>query len=151
MVNFFSCSNVVAMIPRALLKSTAELQSHAVELFSGFTLSSNFDQRFLSKRKKQDGRRSEVDNCGGNRRWKGLISWNVFGTLFSDDDSNYKHCIFPQDFTFKAHLLSSFQSVKAILDLGVDANSCSPEGFRPICIAAFWGYNSIVRLLLNRG
>jgi len=41
--------------------------------------------------------------------------------------------------------------VKAILDRGVDANSCSPEGFRPICIAAFWGYNSIVQLLLNRG
>ncbi|XP_020629069.1 ankyrin repeat and SOCS box protein 3-like isoform X1 [Orbicella faveolata] len=43
------------------------------------------------------------------------------------------------------------KSVKAILDRGVDANSCSPEGFRPICIAAFWGYNTIVQLLLNRG
>lgn len=41
--------------------------------------------------------------------------------------------------------------VKAILDQGVDANSFSPEGFRPLCIAAFWGYSGIVQLLLDRG
>jgi len=38
-----------------------------------------------------------------------------------------------------------------MLDRGVDVNSYSPEGFRPICIAAFWAYNNIVQLLLDRG
>ena len=44
-----------------------------------------------------------------------------------------------------------FQAVKTIIDRGVDVNSYSPEGFRPLCIAAFWAYNDIVQLLLDRG
>ena len=44
-----------------------------------------------------------------------------------------------------------FQAVKTIIDHGVDVNSYSPEGFRPLCIAAFWAYNDIVQLLLDRG
>ena len=44
-----------------------------------------------------------------------------------------------------------FQAVKTIIDRGVDVNSYSPEGFRPLCIAAFWAYNDIVQLLLDWG
>lgn len=44
-----------------------------------------------------------------------------------------------------------FQAVKTIIDRGVDVNSYSQEGFRPLCIAAFWAYNDIVQLLLDRG
>ena len=44
-----------------------------------------------------------------------------------------------------------FQAVKTIIDRGVDVNWYSPEGFRPLCIAAFWAYNDIVQLLLDRG
>lgn len=44
-----------------------------------------------------------------------------------------------------------FKAVTDILDRGVSVNSFSPEGFRPICIAAFWAYNNIVQLLLARG
>lgn len=44
-----------------------------------------------------------------------------------------------------------FQAVKTIIARGVDVNSYSPEGFRPLCIAAFWAYNDIVQLLLDRG
>ena len=94
---------------------------------------------------------TELGNCGGNRRRKGLICSNSLDALSSDDESNYKHGIFSQAFNFEVFLFLSSQSVKAILDRGVDANSCSPEGFRPICIAAFWGYNGIVQLLMNRG
>lgn len=137
------------LLRRALQKGPSEFRGKSVQqvhpqeviLISGFS----------QKRKKQDGGRSELNNCGGNRRRKGLICPNSFGTLSGGGESSCKHCIFSQDFNFKARLLLPFQSVKAILDRGVDANSCSPEGFRPICIAAFWGYNGIVQLLLNRG
>ena len=43
------------------------------------------------------------------------------------------------------------QAVKDLLDQGVCVDSCSPEGFRPLCIAAFWAYNNIVQQLLDRG
>ena len=43
------------------------------------------------------------------------------------------------------------QAVKDLLDQGVCVDSFSPEGFRPLCIAAFWAYNNIVQQLLDRG
>ncbi|XP_015762625.1 PREDICTED: ankyrin repeat, SAM and basic leucine zipper domain-containing protein 1-like [Acropora digitifera] len=44
-----------------------------------------------------------------------------------------------------------WKAVKDLLDQGVCVDSCSPEGFRPLCIAAFWAYNNIVQQLLDRG
>ncbi|XP_031564924.1 receptor-interacting serine/threonine-protein kinase 4-like [Actinia tenebrosa] len=41
--------------------------------------------------------------------------------------------------------------IKSLLDSGANPNSYSAQGFRPACIAAFWGYSSIVRLLLDSG
>ena len=33
----------------------------------------------------------------------------------------------------------------------VDVNERSTEGFAPLCIAAFWGYAEIVKMLLEHG
>ena len=83
-VNFFNCSNVLAMInckkhwktlqsdgpSESRGKSGQQVHPQEVILISGFS----------QKRKKQDGGRSELDNCGGYRRRKGLICPNFFGT-----------------------------------------------------------------------
>ena len=36
-------------------------------------------------------------------------------------------------------------------DGGLDVNKRSSQGFAPLCIAAFWGYSDIVKLLLGHG
>ena len=72
-VNFFNCSRVEAMIPRSLQRAHCKLTVLQSVRPAGSPTRSNFDQRFSSKRKKQDGGRSELDKCGGNRRRKGLI------------------------------------------------------------------------------
>ena len=63
-------------------KSVQQVHPQEVILISGFS----------QKRKKQDGGRSELDNCGGNRRRKGLISScpNSFGALSIGDESKAK-------------------------------------------------------------
>ena len=44
-----------------------------------------------------------------------------------------------------------YQLVKLLVEKGADMNGYSAEGFRPLCIAAFWGYSNIVQFLLNHG
>ncbi len=34
---------------------------------------------------------------------------------------------------------------------GADVNQCSSEGFYPLCVAAFWGYADVVKVLLGGG
>lgn len=45
------------------------------------------------------------------------------------------------------------QAVEKILKSAekVDVNERSTEGFAPLCIAAFWGYAEIVKMLLEHG
>lgn len=43
------------------------------------------------------------------------------------------------------------QEVEALLNRGSEINQKSSDGFAPLCIAAFWGYADIVKLLLERG
>ena len=49
---------------------------------------------------------------------------------------------------FSMHVL---QLVKSLVEKGEDMNGYSAEGFRPLCIAAFWGYSNVVQLLLKHG
>ncbi|CAL1532776.1 unnamed protein product [Lymnaea stagnalis] len=44
-----------------------------------------------------------------------------------------------------------FHTVKNLLDSGADPNIRSPEGMTPLAIAAFWGYDSIVQILIDMG
>ena len=37
-----------------------------------------------------------------------------------------------------------------LLREGVNPDTKSPEGFSPLCIAAFWGYTDIMKLLLEK-
>ncbi|XP_064397744.1 ankyrin repeat and SOCS box protein 3-like [Halichondria panicea] len=43
------------------------------------------------------------------------------------------------------------KEVAALLEGGVDPDQRSSDGFAPLCIAAFWGYADMVKLLLNKG
>ena len=51
------------------------------------------------------------------------------------------------------HVFSINQAVEKLLKSTekVDVNERSSEGFAPLCIAAFWGYAEIVKLLLENG
>ena len=64
--------------------------------------------------------------------------------------SGYKHNSLYTDSPLIEY--SHSQEVAGILDKGgVDVNQRSSDGFAPLCVAAFWGYAEIVKLLLERG
>lgn len=45
--------------------------------------------------------------------------------------------------------LEFVQLVEQLIKSGADVNQRSSDGFVPLCIAAFWGYAEIVKLLLD--
>ncbi|BFZ25205.1 hypothetical protein BsWGS_28244 [Bradybaena similaris] len=44
-----------------------------------------------------------------------------------------------------------FSTVKLLLESGVDANTRTRDGMTPLAVSAFWGYDTIVQLLLQYG
>lgn len=135
------------------LQKENRMPSHAAEAVSGCThgVRQWFWSAVFLKRKRNKmadgGLLTRAAATGDLKVWclKTLLS------LCLEMKLTFRNSLCDIDFQCKTDLSISFQSVKDILDRGVDVNSFSPEGFRPICIAAFWAYNNIVQLLLDRG
>lgn len=47
--------------------------------------------------------------------------------------------------------LSCFQEIQRLLDSGISPSERSADGLSPLCVAAFWGHEQAVALLLERG
>ena len=49
------------------------------------------------------------------------------------------------------HILIISQALKKLLETGADPNKKSRDGMTPLAVAAFWGYDQIASLLIEKG
>jgi ankyrin repeat protein len=49
----------------------------------------------------------------------------------------------------KAILDADIKKVEELIKNGIDVNEKSSDGYSPLCIAAFWGYADIAKMLLE--